>query len=786
MLNPGFQFHHYTRLFLFTASVLAIPLFKASAQNLSETDAAPSDRHTLDTIVVTAQRRVQRLQDVPISVSAVSGDQISRTGITHIADLSQRLPNVKITSGGNADFINVRGVGSGNNPGFEQSVATFVDGVYRGRSRSTRAALFDIERVEVLKGPQTTFFGNNAIAGALNITSRKPDQEFDYNATGAWGNHHELLFEGGISIPLGETLAIRMAGRHQGSDGAIKNRFLNRDEPKSREQIGRLSLSLTPGDIFRSDLRLDRGRSRIDGSFAVELLNCPGGTCNPILASTYGAAFDDRLDRHSAMPESYTDYDFKEAIWTNLLEMDNMSLSASTGYFQHEFTLLTQQIPVPIRGVGGGGLLPIWVTEDYESFSQEIRLQSAPGGMFEWMVGAYWLHGDLDANLYTGFRFPVDTPNGPAWFGDFLPGIYTAESPIAVEQRTTQKELTRSAFASMTLRPLAQMRINLGLRYSLVDKSAHRFISFGTSAGDPSVDYVPGPDIANIVYGAITGTELEDFAEPDRADRKLMPSLGMQYDFSRNMMGYASWTRGFKAGGFGYSVQADTFDPETVDAFEVGLKTSLLDRSATASIALFWSDYANLQEATSLFLNGRVTTIINNAAQARAKGIEGSLSWAISSSLTLFADVAWLDTRYRRYPNASCTIAQTAVTAPPCIQDMSGRRRAFAPEFSGSLGASARFSMVGMELRFEPLIYFSSGYFVTPTADPLLRQSGNAKLDLRISLGPDQQKWEVAIIGKNITDRITANLRGSASFPGSSYAMPDPARSVMMQFTFHH
>jgi len=767
---------------LISAMLLAFP---AVAQNPQET-ADTMSAATLDAILVTAQRRSQRVQDVPVSISVVPGDQLVRSGITHVTDLSQRLPNVKINSGGNADFINVRGVGSGNNPGFEQSVATFVDGVYRGRSRATRAALFDIDRVEVLKGPQTTFFGNNAIAGALNITTRKPDHELDYNISAAYGSYHEFLVEGGVSIPVNENLAIRFASRFNGSNGAIKNTFLDRDEPRNRERIGRISLNFTPNDQYQSDLRFDIGRSRINGSFAVEFLNCPAGACNPILAETYAAAFDDRLNKRSAMPESYTDYDFKESAWNHSIDFGTVSLSASSGYFQHEFTLLTQQIPAPIRGVGGGGLLPIWVTEQYESFSQELRLQSASGGRFEWMLGAYYLDGDLKPNLYTGFRFPVQTANGPAWFGDFLPGVYTSDSPITVEQRTTQKETTQSAFASLTLRPLDALSVNLGLRYSIVDKTSHRYISFGTSGGDPSVNFVPGGPIVDTVYGAISGTELDDFAEPGRTDRKLMPGIGLQYDFSRDMMGYLSYTKGFKAGGFGYSVQADTFNPESVDAYEIGLKTSLFDRSLSTSVALFWSDYSDLQESTTLFLNGQVTTIINNAAQARARGIETALSWAASPNLSVFSEIAWLDASYRSYPDASCTIAQNALSTPPCIQDMSGQQRAFAPRFSGSIGASLRFALATMELRIDPLVYFTSSYFITPTADPLLRQSGNAKFDLRIGIGPNSQKWELAIIARNITDKITSSLRGSASFPGSTYGMPDPVRTLLVQFSLNH
>lgn len=757
----------------------------SQTQPPAPTPVAVSDSSSSGTaadIVVTAQRRTQRLQDVPVAVSVVNGDALTRASITNVSDLSQRLPNVKITAGGNSDFINIRGVGSGQNPGFEQSVATFVDGAYRGRSRASRAALFDVDRVEVLKGPQTTFFGNNAIAGALNITTRKPGTDLDYNLTGSAGSYGEFLLEGGVSAPITDTLSVRVAGRYSGMNGYVHNDFLNQDGPHLRDYIGRVAVAFRPTENFRSDLRVDRGRTRGTNTYSAEFINCPAGSCNPSLAAIYGPSFDDKLDGHSDGPESYTRYDFTEAAWTNSLDLGGVTLSAITGYFHHNFEQLEQQIPVPLRGVGGGGLLPVWVGEKYRSFSQEVRLQSETGGFFEWMVGAYYLHGKLDNTLYSGFRFPVQTPGGTLFFGDFLPGVYTAASPIAVRLRVHEKEETKSGFASATIRPVDRLRVNLGLRYSVVNKTAHRLIDFGASGADPSVGYVQGPSIATTVYAPITGAVLGDFTNTSRTDRKLMPSAGIQYDFTHDVMGYASYTKGFKAGGFGQSARADEFGPENVDAYEIGLKSTLFDRHVTANIDAFWSDYSDLQESSTIFVNGISQTVVNNAAKARSRGIEGSLSWTVNRNLSFNTDVAYLDAKYRSYPNASCTIAENLVTRP-CVQDLSGRRRAYSPKFSGNIGASVRVPVDNVELRFDPLVYFTSAFFETPTADPILRQKGNTKFDMRVAIGPSDHRWELAVVGKNLTDKITAGFRNSASLPGSAYALTDPRRSVLVQFS---
>jgi outer membrane receptor protein involved in Fe transport len=175
-------------------------------------------------VVVTAQRREQRLQDVPVAVSVVSGESLERGNLRTLEDIGTRLPNVKITSGPLVDQINIRGVGSGQNAGFEQSGATFVDGIYRSRSRSTHAALFDVERVEVLKGPQTTFFGANAIAGAINITTRVPDNTFAANGSALYSpSDDEYNVEGGVTLPMSDTFSVRVAARLSGLNGYIDN-----------------------------------------------------------------------------------------------------------------------------------------------------------------------------------------------------------------------------------------------------------------------------------------------------------------------------------------------------------------------------------------------------------------------------------------------------------------------------------------------------------------------------------------------------------------------------------
>jgi outer membrane receptor protein involved in Fe transport len=753
----------------------------AQAQSPTDSANAETPSSALSEITVTAQRRKQRLQDVPVAVSVVSGASLAQGNIKTLEDVSARLPNVKITSGPLVDQINIRGVGSGQNAGFEQSVATFVDGVYRSRSRAVRAALFDVDQVEVLKGPQTTFFGNNAIAGALNITTKKPGDRFECNAS-ALGTFDdgEYDLEGGVTMPLAETLSVRLAARVSGMDGYIDNRTTGSDGPHSNERLGRVSLRWQPNDAFRSDLRFDAGRFDTSNALSAELVGCPpgapfvltpGNTCGAFLASR-GGAIDDRFDYHSDSPSTYLDYQFHEAAWTNTIELGRFSVAATTGYFHQEYSDLVQLIPTPLLGVGGFDQLPARLYEDFDQFSQEIRLQSPAGERLEYMVGAYYSDAKPTLDNTAGFFFLP--------FGAFTP-FTTPDMPITGRPQFTEKDRTLSGFASATIRATDRFRINLGARYTNIRKEANRHVSFGTSVNGKRETYVELPANAQAVLAAVIGADLGPFANPTRTDRKFMPSGGVQFDLTDNIMSYASYSRGFKAGGFSAASLADEFGPETVNAYEVGFKGTFFDHKLTLNTAVFRSDYAGLQEATVVFApSGTIVSLIRNAAAARAQGVELGGSVRVSPSLSINADLAWLDAKYTDYPDGACTMA--ANVTPNCVQDLSGKRRGYAPEWSGNLSADMTWPVGEYQLRINPSVYFSSEFFESATADPLLRQGGYAKADLRLGYGPASERWEVAIVGKNLTDKATAGFRNPVTLaPGSQYVLPDRPRTIGLQ-----
>jgi outer membrane receptor protein involved in Fe transport len=769
-------------------AALAVPAH-ALAQEASQ--GAEESADSME-VVVTAQRREQRLQDVPVSVSLVDGEALVRSNLGDLASVAERQAGVMITPGP-TDQLTIRGIGSGaNNSGFEQAVATFVDGVYRSRARATRAALLDVERVEILKGPQTTFFGNNAIAGALNITTRKPGADFSYNAQALYGMYGEYNVEAGVTTPLTDSLSLRLVGRLSGINGYVDNMFTGDKGPRERNRIGRVSLAFKPAAGFRSNLRFDIGKLSGQDFVPFQIEHCPpsapfvpGASCASYVAAANGQPIDDKLDYRNASPASYLDYRFKEVAWTNEIDVGDLTLNAITGYFDHNTQYLQHMIPVPVRGVGGGGQLPIFQREAFRQWSQEVRLQSAIGHPVEWQLGVYVSGTRLRNDGVTGMFF------GP--FGASVPP-YTATSPIVGRIHVSEDSTNKSVFGAATLNPLAGLKINLGLRYSVVDKDASRSLFYGT--GDPlnplPENFVPGTQAESDAFNRLFGSTGANFPNPSRSDKKLMPSAGLQYKFSRSLAGYASYTRGFKAGGYGGGSTGGEFAPETVDAFEIGLKGDAFNRRLTFALSAFHSQYSDLQESLAEVLaNGSVRISVANAASARSQGLELSAGLRLASWLTLHSELTYLDATYRDYPSAPCSSIQNVLgSAAGCVgsrQDLSGKRRSFAPEWSGNMSLEATVPVGSLTVRASPSMYFTSWFYQSATADDLIRQRGYAKFDMRLGIGSERGGWEVALIGKNLTDRVTASFRQTVSGGlGSASALVDRPRTVALQLTLRH
>jgi len=759
----------------------------------------------LEEIKVTAQGREESLDDVPVSVSVFKGENLDNYNISSMQDVSVRMPNLNIVTAP-FDFLNIRGVGSGNNAGFQQSVGIFVDGIYHSRSKGSQAALFDIDRMEVLKGPQTTYFGANSIAGALNITTRGPGYTFDYNISALYGTDGEYNVQAGVDVPLGDKLSARLAAMVDGMDGYLDTP--EGEAPNRDSQQGRVSLDWNPTDNFQSDFRFSYGTSDSRGALAFQLVGCPspdgslfGVGCANFYANN-GGVIDDKLDYHSDTSLDYLNFDFYEAVWTNTLDIgDSSKLIFKTGYYDHELDQLFTGMPFPAYNTGASGLppflgqlpgtsdaVPVPMYEDSNQFSQEIRLQSETGGFFDYMVGAYYSKSEFEFLNEIGFFFfdfgAIAQGLPPEISHNLLPGDY-----YWGKLYNTAEDETQSAFAALKFRPTDRLTINLAGRYTRFKKEAHRSSERGRTDANGD-NYVPLNAADDFALNLILGGDSEDFPDDTRVDEDFMPSISVQYDLTDDMMGYVSYSEGFKAGGFSTGADIVTFEPEYVDAYEVGLKGTFLNRRMMAGLTYFYNDYTDLQETAVITEGFTISSVVRNAAATVSKGFEFDASYLVRENLILTASLAILDSKYEDYPNGACSMAQ-AIAAGGSLacpgQDLSGKKRAFAPDYSGNFGVEYTLPMGDYDVNIAPSVYFTDDMFLTSEADPWLTQDAYAKVDLRIGLTPGGKKWEVALIGKNLTDEITSSYATQVTgSDGTARYLVDRPRSYAVQVNMRY
>lgn len=714
---------------------------------------APEETQAAD-IVVTAQGRTERLQQVPVSAQVLSGATLADRNINTLTNINQIAPSVVVNPGARSSNLYIRGIGSGPNQSFDQSVAIFVDDIYHGRSRVTTATFLDLDRVEILKGPQSTFFGNNAIAGAFNILTRKATDHLEGDAraliapNGLSGGQFAL--EGAAGGPITDTVGFRVAATYNGQQGWLQNTNTNYRVPRERNLAGRLTVTYTSSDIFDVTLKVEGSRNRNRGGLFLQLSNCPPaapfvarGFCS--IALNTGVPIGLQDNRISANDGQHINLDTYETVLTAHAKLGDHVLTSVTGYYGYDFDFTVDTDATPQT------LAQASVPEKYHQFSQEFRLASPTGKLLEYVAGIYFQDDRVRFTQDNNVSFLSAAVRGLAPFAPLVPYL-----PLGQRIQVFQKEDSYAAFASLTLNATDKLKLTGGLRATQVEKRFQQTITLGTATnqygGTVSVpsNLIPLISLLGIGNAGTVGLL-------SRTDRALTPSARVQYQFDPRTMAYASYSRGFKAGGFNFAESTRNlanypFDPEHVNAYEIGLKTQPL-RGVVFNVAAFRSDFSNLQVSINRQTGATVaTSVVRNAAASRSQGVEVEASWALSDVFNLNAAGTYLDAKYRNYANAGPTNAQSLVGI--LFQDLSGHRTPFAPEWSGSLTASVRIPLSdGVRLLGEVTPSYRSGYDARTADDPLQRQRPFTRLDARVGISALDGRLEFDVIGKNLTNR---------------------------------
>jgi len=759
------------------AGTMLVPAAASAQTALADPAPAAQQRNDqLADIIVTAQRRQQTLQDVPVAVAVLGWKELAEQKISSVETLSTAVPNLVVQRSPFQPFVAIRGLGSGaGGRAFEQSVATYVDGIYAGRANQFLNPFFDVERVEVVRGPQSVLFGVNANAGAINIVNKRPGDELGGFVTAGYEAEYQgYNFEGGISVPLSDTFRVRFAGKLGRDGGFVYNTITDKDDGRADSGLGRVTASWTPTSDLRFDLSYEHGNKRVYGTtFQISSLGFV----------VFPPAIEDGIfDFRKSAPDdrARTRINSDNAALNISYDLGGATLASSTGYSTFDFSQYVQGSNHPVQ-VGSA-----LAEEEFKQFYQELRLVSNGSRFIDYILGVTYYRQKDKINQGTDIDF--------SGFG--VPGL-TAAVRNGLDQTTNGY----SGFAQATVNFTSNFNVVLGGRYSSIRKQGDYVIA-PTSFGQPLSGYSFDPTSLFILAGPPFGFfQWFNPADPttyrptsisrSRTFKSFNPSVSLNYKFDRGLSVYGSYTTGTKAGGFndqdksgvvrenGFANDIFEYSAERAHNFEVGLKYS--SPTLRLNLAAFRSKYKNLQVSVSLPSGALQTT---NAAEATSKGIEGDLTWVVAPGLTFSANAAYLHARYDDYPGA-CPIGST-FCADPATGNARGGRLDAVPDFSGSASLTYNVPLSDdWELRFSGRVYHQSSAQYQSAQNPLDRTPGYELFDASVALA-QTKGLTLSVSGKNLANKAVRGFSAPSvgeAFYGH-YSATLPGRQVFLDLRY--
>ena len=762
---------------------------------------------TLEEIVVTAQQRAESLQDVPVSVAAVTAKKISDSGIVDLQGLSELVPNFSINETGISTTVTIRGISSGINSGFEQSVGMYNDGIFYGRDQLARVPMIDMERVEVLRGPQGILFGKNSIAGAVSQISAKPTDEFEGSVTALYEpDHGETDLRMVLSGPLTDNLSGRLAVMTRELDGYVKNTELGVDEQNEDEQVVRATLRWDVNDSVTATLKSSQSTFDVLGR-NMEVYQSFGHL--EALNSVYNSptapwSVDTELNYIADNNGHFSNNEVNNSTLTVDWDLEGLTLTSVTGYVDYEFT---ESCDCDFTGA------PVFDTgrqEEYQQLSQEFRLTSDLGSNFDYIAGLFFQ--DTDLTYADQIQLPDPTVVNTA-LGLLGAGALQPFAPGSSTDRTFNQEGEVIAlFAQGTWSVSEALRLTVGGRYTEEKKDANRqqrHKANATFGGQymPAVTADPVSGAYNVLYG-IFAIEAYDQINGKLDDSSFSPVVTMEWDANPDTMVYATWTKGYKSGGFdarsnghpdasvnnglksGAAITGSwEFANEEATSVELGSKMSLADGAAELSVAWYMTDYTDLQVSQ---FDGTLGFNVTNAGEAKVKGIEADGRWALTDNITLTGSVAYLDFNYEKFPNSQCYFQQEDTDGDK-LCDAGGKRKEFTPELQANLGAAWASEMSnGLELNASLDVSFMDEYLYAANLDPRSKQDAYSMVNARIALAGSEGAWELALLGRNLTDETVINFGGNTPLGGtltggagnSYYAFVNRPRNIALQVNY--
>ena len=730
-------------LILGAASTFALGI--ATPALAQETEASPDRSRVLQTIEVTAERRTESQQDVPISVTTIGGDMLSEGDYRSTEDLSQQVPGLQIKSSFSASnpTIFIRGVGINDfNPANSGAIGVMVDDMFYNSTTGQLFQLFDLDRIEVLKGPQGTLYGRNTTGGVLNIHTKKPGFEPGGYVSATYGRFNQLDLEGAANIPVSDKLSFRISGVSNTRDGTRDISFPDGTSAEKNTvdfQAARLQMLYEPNSDLSILGKVEYGKSSATSrsyesqglinytTFEYGLTDYDGvcgGRGAGVCADAFGYA-DDK-DPYSGAENLKDTPENVESFTANLQiewNLGNWDLTSVTGYLDTSREAILEVDASPNR------LIEEYIDDGSEQFSQEIRLASDWEGPMSLILGAFYLTDELTGQ--DSFEILADANPTPG-----TPYFDAVNFILRTDRFYTQKTDTFAVFAQSDYELTDRLTATLGARFTWEERKLDH-VAYAGPVDAVSLDG-DMPVYATLLDTSNFGTDTLTFEEPTYR-------AALSYDVTDYVMAYGSVSRGFKSGGFNTGATSDPIEasivkPEKLMAYEVGIKSEWFDRTLRANAAAFYYDYTDLQ-VFGLAPGAVPTQTLFNANEAEIKGFEFDVTSIPVTGLQLTFAGTYLDAEYTDF-------------VTPIGQNFSGNTMVASPEWS--LVARGRYETgpIWNDLKLvasADASYTGDQYFDTENT-ARLGQEAYWIANARLALTPESDRWEVSAFVKNLTD----------------------------------
>lgn len=768
----------------------------------------------LEEVVVTATKRASNLQDVPISVGVITDEFIDNFDIKDISDIQNFVPGLQVQQTFGSWAVRIRGLGSGiTNLAFDSSVPIYIDDVYCGRGKCMESAFLDVQRLEVARGPQGALFGKSTIAGAISSISARPTDEFEaeirLSTELEYGGYSA---NGYISGPLSDNVRARLAIKTSDLDGYTDNIATGDEDGDQEVNAFRLGIEWDATDVTSFYLKLESGESNTEGRN--NQLVRPGlmslSTTDP---NAEYRADDVRSVSTGELKEDFYDYEWNSLTLKMDTELAGHSIMAVAGYWEYKNDWFLDVDGHP------EAILNTALEDEYGQTTFELRLLSPADQTIEYIAGIWYQESDLTTRQLSPFHplFWQAAIGLPIAVGKNIPPLALAfTSGSGMDRNFSRDSEAYSIYGQVTWNVNERLRVIADVRYTEEDQDA---VGFAFPLTFPTANTF---EPLRVLQSA-PGHTAEYLFRQNRSDDGVDPSIKIQYELNDQLMTYVSYAEGSKSGGMkandgnlgnqmlqragdtaylqqfaGVSaVDADVlrggltlqtgnsifdFEDEEAESWELGLKTTLAGGSVNLNAALFTTEFKNLQ--TSNYDGTQF--IIGNAGSATVDGVEVEVSWQASANLRLHSSISVIDAGYDDFAGAQCVEdASGAPANSDCdpatnTENQKGERLERSPEMEFNLSALWESQLTDtLLIKASASVYHSDDYFVQPTQAAYSQQDSFTKYDARVAVSANDERWEVALTGRNLSDEMV--IQHAYNIAGSQFQNLGIGRSYYLE-----